>query len=128
MSQIEQSYIIKAEVAKVWQALTDASIAEQWGAGPAKFDLREGGEFSYWDGDIHGINTKVVTEKLFVQDWYGHDHPERKYTATFTFETDGNTTTVRLVFAGDIEDEQKDIKDWQEYYFGPIKQLLEDDE
>jgi uncharacterized protein YndB with AHSA1/START domain len=125
MKRIEQTYHIKAPIAKVWQALTDASMAEQWGAGPAKVDATEGGEFSYWGGDIHGLNTKIVPEKLLEQDWYGHDHPERKFRATFTFETDGIATTVHLVFTGDIEDEQKDIKDWQEYYFDPIKNLLE---
>ena len=125
MSQIEQTYTIKAPIAKVWQALTDAATAEQWGAGPARVNATEGGEFSYWDGDIHGINTKVMPENLLEQDWYGHDHPERKYRASFALTTDGETTTVHLTYSGDIEDEQKDIKDWQEYYFDPIKKLLE---
>jgi uncharacterized protein YndB with AHSA1/START domain len=125
MKQIEQTYRLKAPIVEVWQALTDASMAEKWGAGPAKVDATEGGEFSYWDGDIHGTNTRVVPEKLLEQDWYGHDHPERKFKAIFTFETDGEITIVHLVFAGDIENEQKDIADWQEYYFNPIKALLE---
>src|ERR1700722_18494774 len=73
--QLEQTYVIKAPLTKVWQALTDAKVAEQWGAGPAKVDAHEGGEFSYWNGDIHGVNTKVVPEKLLEQDWYGHDNP-----------------------------------------------------
>jgi len=75
MPQLEQTYVINAPITDVYQALTDAAIAEQWGAGPAKIDAREGGEYSYWDGDI--------------------------------------------------QDEQKDVKDWQDYYFGPIKELLE---
>jgi uncharacterized protein YndB with AHSA1/START domain len=125
MSHITQTYTIKAPVEKVWHALTTAEMAEQWGAGPAVVDASEGGIFSYWGGDIHGINTKVVPYELLTQDWYGHDHPDWKYNATFTFETDGEITTVHLLFEGDIRDEQKDIKDWQEYYFTPIKQLLE---
>jgi len=125
MSQIEQTYTINASVSKVWQALTDASMAEQWGAAPAKVDAREGGEYSYWDGDIHGNFTKLVPEKLIKQDWYGHENPDWKYTVTFTFEGDDKATTVRMVFSGNILDEQKDIKDWQDYYFTPIKELLE---
>ena len=66
-----------------------------------------------------------MPEKLIEQDWYGHDHPERKFKVVFSFEAAENTTTVNLVFTGDVEDEQKDIKDWQEYYFDPIKKLLE---
>ncbi|MEK7570841.1 MAG: SRPBCC domain-containing protein [Patescibacteria group bacterium] len=125
MKQIEQTYTINAPIAKVWQALTDASIAEQWGASPAKVDPREGGEFSYWGGDIHGINTKVIPEKLLQQDWYGHDNPSWKYNVTFTFEEYDGTTTVQMLYAGDIVDEQKDIADWRDYYFDPIKKLLE---
>ena len=126
MSQIDLSYTIKSPVAKVWWALTTAEAAEQWGAGPAKFDATEGGEFSYWDGEIHGTNTKVVLEKLLEQDWYGHDHPEEKYRTSFRFEVKGDATIVHFVMAGHIYDEQRDIDDAREYYFDPIKELLEE--
>lgn len=125
MKQIEQTYHIEAPVAKVYQALTDAELAERWGAGPAKVDAREGGEFSYWGGDIHGTYTKLVPNKRIEQDWYGHDNPTWKYNVVFTFEGNDETTTVHMVYSGDILDEQKDIKDWQDYYFTPIKELLE---
>lgn len=125
MKQIEQTYTIKAPIEKVWQALTTAESAEQWGAGPAKVDAREGGEFSYWDGDIHGVFTKLVPEKLIEQDWYGHDNPTWKYNIAFSFEGDDKVTNVHMVYAGNILDEQKDTADWQDYYFDPIKKLLE---
>lgn len=125
MKHIEQTYTIHAPISKVWEALTDAAVAEAWGAAPAKVDAREGGEFSYWDGDIHGVFTKLVPEKLIEQDWYGHDNPTWKYNATFTFEGDDQATTVHLTYAGHILDEEKDIADWRDYYFDPIKQLLE---
>ena len=125
MKQIRQTYTIKAPVSKVWQALTDAAVAEQWGAAPAKVDAREGGEFSYWNRDIHGTFTKLVPEKLIEQDWYGHDNPTWKYTVVFSLEANGDTTIVDMTYSGDILDEQKDIADWQDYYFNPIKKLLE---
>jgi uncharacterized protein YndB with AHSA1/START domain len=123
--QLNQTYVIQAPVAKVWQALTDAAVAEQWGAGPAKVEPKEGGIFSYWNGDIHGTFTKLVPEKLIEQDWYGHDNPTWKYTVQFTFEDHGDSTTVHMLLAGDIVDEQRDIDDWKEYYFEPIRKLLE---
>jgi uncharacterized protein YndB with AHSA1/START domain len=125
MKAINQTYTIEAPISRVWEALTSAEIAEQWGAAPAKVNPTEGGEFSYWDGDIHGINTKVVPEKLLEQDWYGHDHPERKFKAVFSFEQKGDNTIISLNFSGHIEDEQKDVADWRDYYFDPIKKLLE---
>lgn len=127
MKQFEQTYTIQAPVAKVWQAFTDAGMAEQWGAAPAKVDARIGGDFSYWGGDIHGTFTKLLPQMLIEQDWYGHDHPERKFKAVFVLMESDKGTSVQLTFSGDIEDEQRDIKDWQEYYFSPIKELLEDD-
>ncbi len=125
MKQIEQTYTIKAPVEKVWQALTTAEMAEQWGASPAKVDAREGGEYSYWDGDIHGVFTKLEPMNLIEQDWYGHDNPTWKYKVSFTFDGDDIITNVHMVYSGDILDYQKDIADWKEYYFDPIKQLLE---
>jgi activator of HSP90 ATPase len=125
MKSIHQDYIIEASVSEVFKALTNGPMAEQWGAAPAKVDARKGGEFSYWDGDIHGIFTKLVPEKLIEQDWYGHDNPTWKYTVSFSLEGNDKTTTVHMVFSGDILDEQKDISDWRDYYFDPIKKLLE---
>lgn len=125
MKQIELTYAIKAPIEKVWLALTNADMAEQWGAGPAKIDAHEGGEFSYWSGDIHGTFTKLTLNELIEQDWYGHDNPYRKFKAVFHLKNQDDTTTVTLTFSGEIEDEQKDINDWQDYYFTPIKELLE---
>lgn len=125
MKEIQQTYTINAPLEKVWQALTDAEVAEQWGAGPAKIDAREGGEYSFWDGDIHGVFTKLVPNSRIEQDWYGHDNPTWKYTVVFEFEGDDKTTNVHMTYAGDILDEQKDIADWKDYYFDPIKKLLE---
>jgi len=126
MHVIEQTYRIDAPLAQVWEALTSADMAEKWGAGPATMDLAEGGSFSYWDGDIHGTNTKVIPMELLEQDWYGHDHPERKFIVTFTFETDDNATIVHLRQMPVQDDELQDMADgWPDYYFTPIKKLLE---
>lgn len=125
MKTLEQTYTVKAPVAKVWLALTDANTAEKWGAGPAKVNATEGGEFSYWDGDIHGKFTKIEPEKLIEQDWYGHDNPSWKYNVRFTFEAKDDSTVVHMTYTGDIVDEQRDIDDWRDYYFAPIKKLLE---
>ena len=125
MKKLEQTYTINAPVSAVWKALTDGPTAEQWGAGPAKVDAREGGRFSYWNGDIHGVFTKLVPNKLIEQNWYGHDNPTWKYSVKFTLEGDNKTTIVHMVYSGNILDEQKDMQDWQVYYFEPIKKLLE---
>ena len=126
MTQIKQTYRINAPVEKVWWALTTAEGAEAWGAGPAKMNPVNNGEFSYWDGDIHGINTEIIPMMRIVQDWYGHDDPTRRYVATFEFTSpDTETTDVHLTHEGAHDDIKKDISDWSDYYFEPIKKLLE---
>ena len=125
MKQINKIYSINAAINEVWEALTNAELINQWHAGPAEFDLREGGTFSLWGGDIHGTNTKVVPNDLLEQDWYS-GQPESCYKVSFKLsEKDGNTT-VELLHKNVPEEEFEDFSDgWQEYYFDPIKQLLE---
>jgi len=125
MNLIEQTYTINAPVEKVWLALTDATVAEAWGAGPAEVNAVEGGEFSYWGGDVHGFFTKLIPPFLIEQDWFGHDNPIDMFKAQFSFEATEGVTQVRLIFAGNIIDPEKDIADWKNYYFDPIKKLLE---
>lgn len=128
MIEINQTYVIEASIDKVWQALTDASVMDQWDAKPAKMDARVGGSFSLWDGDIHGANTEVAPKKLLRQDWYGHDNPDRKYDVTFTLEGDEKQTTVRVAHAAWDDDARSMGDGWRDYYFNPIKKLLESPE
>lgn len=125
MIKIDQTYKIKAPIDAVWQALTDAAIIEKWGAAPAKMDPKAGGSFSLWGGDIHGTNTQVVPGKLLRQSWYGHDHPEREYDVTFMFDGDDSQTTVRITHMAWDDDTHSMGDGWRDYYFEPIKKLLE---
>lgn len=126
MSTIKQIYIIKASTNKVWDALTKTELIEKWTAGPAKFDAREGGKFSLWGGDIDGTNTKVVPGKLLQEDWYSHSTSDRCYKVSFSLNEKDGVTTVTLLHKGVADNEEKDFANgWRDYYFEPIKKLLE---
>jgi uncharacterized protein YndB with AHSA1/START domain len=128
MKQIEQTYIIQAPISKVWQAFTDETIMARWSGGPAKMDATVGGTFTMWDGDVYGTNVKVAPEELLAQDWCGGDDPEKPYPVTFTFhQVNEGTTEISLVHAEVPDDEYEDFAEgWIDYYFDPIKELLED--
>jgi activator of HSP90 ATPase len=127
MKTIDNTYEVGAPVSKVWQALIDAKLIDQWGAGPAKFDATDGGKFSLWGGDINGTNTKVVANELLEQDWYGHDHPERCYKVSFSLSEKDGKTVIHLIHPDIPDEESADFEEgWDDYYFKPIKQLLED--
>ncbi len=125
MKTIKQTYIIEAPVEKVWEALTDPKIIDDWGAGPAKMSPEEGVEFEIWGGDIWGKNLKVVPRKQLVQEWTSGewDKPSK---VTFTLSEEKGKTKIDLLHEGVPEMEAEELDDgWKKYYLGPLKELLE---
>lgn len=125
MKSLEQSYEIKAPVEKVWQALTDPKIIDDWGGGPAEMDAEAGTEWKLWGGDIHGRNLEVEPNEKLVQNWYSGDWPAPSVVTFELSEKDG-TTTVNLTHVNIPDNEFDEIESgWRDYYMGPLKELLE---
>ncbi len=125
MKKLRQTYHIRATPGRVWRALVDPHEIEEWGAGPAKMDDKVGTEFELWGGDIHGVNTEVVSEKKLVQDWTEGDWPEPSR-VSFTLDAEVSGTKLVLDHANIPDGEFEDIRDgWKEYYLGPLKEYLE---
>ncbi len=125
MKSLKQDYKIKSSLKSVWDALTNPRIIKKWGAGPAKMKAEEGYKFSLWGGDIHGVNTKVVPEKLLEQDWMAGKWDEYSK-VTYKLSHKDGVTKVNLIQTGIPIAEYKDIADgWDRYYFREMKRLLE---
>ncbi len=125
MKDLTQTYDIKAPVEKVWQALTDAKIIDEWGGGPAIMDAEVNTEFSLWGGEIHGKNTAVEDGKKLVQDWYGGDWSAPSI-CEFSLEGNDGRTTLTLKHSNIPDDEFDAIeKGWKTDYLGPLKDLVE---
>ena len=127
MRTIKQTYEINAPREAVWAALTDPNQIERWGGGPAKMDENVGTEFSLWDGEIWGVNKKVVKNKLLVQEWWSEtDKWENPSLAKFELSDDKEGTKLTLTQSGVPERNAKDIDDgWKDFYLGPLKDYLE---
>lgn len=123
---IKKSCEIAAPVEAVWAALTDPSVIEDWGGGPAKMAPEPGFEFSLWDGDIHGTVLAVDPPRSMTQEWFGGDW-DAPSIARFTLAAGADgLTTLELENTGVPDDEGPDLDaGWDEYYFRPIKSLLE---
>lgn len=122
---LKQTYKITAPIEKVWNALTDPKIIDEWGGGPAKMGSTESYEFSLWGGDIHGRNTKVIKEKELTQGWMSGKWAKFSK-VEFKLEEKDGVTTVKLTHSGIPPKEFKDIADgWKDYYLGPLKKLVE---
>ena len=125
MKSLKQIYTIKAPWEKVWQALTDAKVIDEWGGGPAKMSDQEGFEFEFWGGDIWGKNIKVIKGKQLVQEWTAGkwDKPSM---VTFNLSEKNGKTELELIHEDIADKEFSEIEDgWKRYYLGPLKKLLE---
>ena len=84
---IKKVYKISATVDKVWNALVDPSVINEWGGGPSKMDSKIGTDFELWNGDIYGKNIEVVPKGKLVQEWFGGDWAKPSI-VTFTLKND----------------------------------------
>lgn len=125
MKTITHVYKIHAAIEKVWKALVDPNIIDQWGGGPARMDDKEGTAFTLWGGDIHGKNISVVQNKKLIQEWFGGDWSTPSK-VTFTLRNKGQMTELHLLHEDVPDADAADIDDgWKRYYLGPMKNLLE---
>ena len=127
MKTIQQTYIIKASIEQVWQALVDPKIIDAWGGGPAKMDDKAGTKFSLWGGEIFGQNTEVVPNQKLVQDWWDSVSKwDKASKVTFTLQKDQDSIRLELLHTDIPDANAKDIADgWKNFYLGPFKDYLE---
>ena len=125
MKTVKKTYLIKAPLEKVWKALVDPKMIDDWGAGPAQMDDQAGTEFKLWGGDIFGKNVEVVANKKLVQDWF-EDNWDQPSKVTFTLSQKNGKIKVTLLHENIPDSEEKEIDDgWDSYYLGPMKEYLE---
>ena len=124
MKTLKKTYEIKAPADRVYRALTDETVMEKWSGQPVRMNARPGGEFMLWDGSIHGVNREVNKNKI-VQDWQEKkwDKPSK---VTFKLEEQEGLTKLELLHEEIPEASFSSIvKGWDEYYLGPLKQIVE---
>ncbi len=125
MKNIHQTYDIKAPIEKVWEALVDPDVIEEWSDSPAIMSDRVGAKFDLWNKEITGANTKVEAPNLLEQDWYTDGWTEPSKVVFELSEQDG-ITTLELTHTDFPADKFDDLDSgWNDYYLGPLKDLLE---
>ena len=125
MKPIKKVYAISSKIEDVWNALVDSIVIDKWGGGPSKMKDTVGIDFELWNGDIYGKNLEVVKEKKLVQEWYGGDWPKPSI-VTFTLKPSESEVILELEQIDVPDDEFEDInKGWDDFYLGPMKDMLE---
>jgi uncharacterized protein YndB with AHSA1/START domain len=125
MKTIKKTYKIQATIENVWKALIDPEIIDEWGGGPSEMSSEIGFQFKLWGGDIYGENIEVVPHKKLVQEWISGDWPKPSL-VTFTLKSHDNETILDLEHVYIPDEDISDIdQGWDDYYLGPMKEMLE---
>ena len=119
MKTITHTYKIKATPDKVFNALTNPQVIEQWSGAPAKMDSNSNSEFSLFGGQITGTNLEVVSNQKLVQTWPGNTK------VTLSLTANGAETVVDLLHENIPDSEvAKFDQGWQEHYLGPLQKMF----
>lgn len=127
---IRQSVTFKVPAHEVYEALMNSKKHGEFTGSAVKISPKVGGRFSIYGGDIQGLNLELVPGQKIVQSWRYSDWPKSHYSKA-TFSLKEVTTGTRLTFTqtGVPEEFYDDIKQgWHDYYWGPMKEMLEKSE
>lgn len=124
---VKQTVTFRASPHNIYEALMDSKKHAQFTGGEAKISRKVGGKFTAFDGYSEGINVELVADKKIVQTWRASDWPEGHYSkATFSLKEVEGGTRLTFTQTGVPEEHYEDISQgWRDYYWAPMKKLLE---
>lgn len=127
MRIIKQTVIFKASPHEVFEALMDSKKHSQFTGDKAVISRKVGGKFKAYGDYITGKNLEIVKDKRIVQSWHASDWPEGVDSKViFELEKVGNNTKLKFTHEN-VPDKQYDevLKGWIEFYWEPMKEMLE---
>lgn len=117
MKEFKKYYIIPAQPAEIYLALTNPSTIHLWSGEPAEMSTEPGSEFSLWDGSIEGRNVEFEDGKKIIQQWYFGDQAEASM-VTIKLHPHEKGTSVELKHTNIPDQDYNDIVEgWNEVYF-----------
>ena len=124
---IKQSVNIKATPHEVYEILMDSKKHSQLTGAKASISRKVGGKFEVYDSYAFGKNVELVSDKKIVQSWSTTDWPAGVFsTATFLLTPTKTGTKLTFTQIGVPIENAKDIAEgWQDYYWKPLKEMLE---
>ena len=126
---IEQSILIKASPHDIYEAFMDSKKHSKFTESKAKISREIGGTFSVFEGDLGGKNIELIQDKKIVQSWRSNEEgwPKTHY-STITIELEAVEKGTILTFKQTEVplSSYKSVKEgWNEYYWEPLKKMLE---
>ena len=121
MKDYKQYFLISAEPAEVYAALTNAATLQLWTGEPAIMNDEPGSEFSLWQGSIVGKNLEFEPGRKIVQEWFfGEQEPASIVTILLHPHKQGTSAELRHT---NIPDEAYDEIEggWNDVYFNALQ-------
>ena len=124
---IKQTVTFKASAHQVYEALMDSRKHAQFTGGKASISRKVGGKFSAFDGYAEGVTLELVPDEKIVQTWRASDWPAGIYSrVTFAIKEVKGGARLTFTQSGVPEEQYEDVSQgWKDYYWGPMKQMLE---
>jgi activator of HSP90 ATPase len=124
---IKQSAAFKARPHEVYEALMDAKKHAKFTGGKARISREVGGKFTVFDAYATGVNLELTPDKKIVQSWRAEDWPEGVYSkAAFVLKEAAGGTTLTFTQTGVPAEFAAEIaQGWRDYYWKPMKKMLE---
>jgi activator of HSP90 ATPase len=124
---IRQTATFKASPHEVFEALMDSRKHTKFTGAPAKISRKVGGEFSAYGGGLSGKTIELVADKKIVQEWRSDNWPQGHYSrASFSLKKIKGGTQLSFYQSGVPDEHYESIKQgWIDYYWKPMKQMLD---
>lgn len=127
---IRQTVSFKVNPHEVYEALMDSRKHAAFTGGKCSISRKIGGKFSVFDGYIKGENIELVPDEKIVQLWrpvedcWPTDHYSK---VKFSLKPVKGGTKLALLHV-DVPSECGDRFDtgWKEFYWAPMKEMLEE--
>lgn len=129
MKTIKQTVTFNASATDVYDYLINARKFSSITGGKSSYTQKIGGKFNAYDEYIFGTNVELVPGKKIVQKWACADFPDKQFSdVSIELKSKGPKQTELVLTQTNVPDELfEDLNlAWNEFYFEPIKDYIED--
>lgn len=124
MKDYKKYYLLPADPADVYNAITNKKMLEIWTGEEAIMEPTPDTEFSLWGGSITGLNLNFEENRKVVQQWYFGDQDEPSI-VTIILHPDKKGTSVELKHINIPDEAYENITEgWNEDYFSALRELF----
>jgi len=119
------SVVLNTTPHEVYEIFMDSQKHSQLTNSNAQISREVDGEFTVWDGSIHGKDLTLIPDKKIVQLWRAEDAgwPEGHFsTVTFIFTAQGDKTKLSITHKDIPVSDYKNVEQgWREYYLQALE-------